>query len=271
MVRYEKPITTNTLTLTRASNVTLPLEVRIRASNGTGEVRNVLANTRQTGDRLTFPQTTADYFEVTFTITQPLRLSELSFAEQGARAVTHAVRYLALPGDMPTLYMSTDRQYGNVPTGGVALADDRDVTVYEQAVRLSANPAYVATDTDGDGIPDSADNCAREANPDQADANANGRGDACDDHDRDGVMTSKDNCPDVPNRDQRDTDGDGAGDACDTEESRFTEANPWVPWVGVGVAGGVLALLFALVARGKPEEVKPADAPALSEDLQNNA
>lgn len=249
MLRYEQPITTNTLTLSRASNVMLPLEVRVRASNGAGEVRNVLANTRQTGDRLVFPQTTADYFEVTFTITQPLRLSELSFTEQGARAVSHAIRYLELPGDAVTLFMGADRQYGNVPTGGVSLADDRDVTVYEEALQLVANPAYVATDTDEDGIPDSADNCPREANPDQKDANGNGKGDACDDHDRDGLMTSEDNCPDTPNRDQRDTDGDGVGDVCDNEENRFTEANPWVPWVGVGVAGGVLVVLMAFVVR----------------------
>jgi len=35
-------------------------------------------------------------------------------------------------------------------------------------------------DSDGDGIPDSADNCPFVSNPDQADSNANGVGDACD-------------------------------------------------------------------------------------------
>ena len=35
-------------------------------------------------------------------------------------------------------------------------------------------------DTDGDGIPDSQDNCPRDWNPDQWDHNADGRGDACD-------------------------------------------------------------------------------------------
>jgi hypothetical protein len=37
-----------------------------------------------------------------------------------------------------------------------------------------------------------------------------------DDSDGDGVPNSADNCPDVPNPDQADTDGDGVGDACDT-------------------------------------------------------
>jgi ribosomal protein L7/L12 len=36
------------------------------------------------------------------------------------------------------------------------------------------------TDTDGDGIPDSQDNCPNVANPDQADSNGDGIGDACD-------------------------------------------------------------------------------------------
>ena len=35
-------------------------------------------------------------------------------------------------------------------------------------------------DTDGDGVPDSSDNCVSVANPDQADADGDGHGDACD-------------------------------------------------------------------------------------------
>jgi hypothetical protein len=57
-------------------------------------------------------------------------------------------------------------------------------------------------DTDGDGIPDSLDNCLRVSNPDQADADGDGFGDACD------------NCPHNANPDQKDSNGDGVGDAC---------------------------------------------------------
>lgn len=81
------------------------------------------------------------------------------------------------------------------------------------------NPGCGSTeDTDGDGIVNTMDNCPFVANPDQADADGDGVGDACDDNtdtDNDGVMDSEDNCPDNANADQADTDGDGIGDTCD--------------------------------------------------------
>ena len=58
-------------------------------------------------------------------------------------------------------------------------------------------------DTDGDGIPDAADNCPAVPNPYQVDSDDDGAGDACD------------NCLGLPNPDQGDMDGDGFGDACD--------------------------------------------------------
>lgn len=88
------------------------------------------------------------------------------------------------------------------------------------------------SDPDADGIPTCADNCPTVYNPDQADMNGNGIGDACDsgvsstsvssatsDSDGDGVPNGSDNCPTVYNPDQMDTDGDGIGDACDTSPS----------------------------------------------------
>ena len=96
-----------------------------------------------------------------------------------------------------------------------------------------------ADDQDGDGIPDSMDNCPTVFNPirpmdngKQPDTDSDGKGDACDpcpldantttckgldpnDRDGDGVANATDNCPDMANPDQVDSDMDGKGDACD--------------------------------------------------------
>ncbi len=94
-------------------------------------------------------------------------------------------------------------------------------------------------DTDGDGVADGVDNCAKVFNPirpmdngNQPDADADGVGDACDecplnaststctafdvsDRDQDGVGNADDNCPVHANADQSDTDGDKRGNVCD--------------------------------------------------------
>jgi hypothetical protein len=83
--------------------------------------------------------------------------------------------------------------------------------------------SVVALDSDGDGIPDTEDNCPTVSNPNQEDADGDNMGDACDvcpndphnDADRDGVCGDVDNCPNTPNPNQKDADGDGIGDACD--------------------------------------------------------
>jgi hypothetical protein len=70
-------------------------------------------------------------------------------------------------------------------------------------------------DRDGDGYADATDNCPRIAN-DQADADGDGQGDACDDdRDGDGIANVNDSCPDVHDPDQRDRNDNGEGDACE--------------------------------------------------------
>jgi hypothetical protein len=86
-------------------------------------------------------------------------------------------------------------------------------------------------DRDGDGVPDSRDNCRTTPNPDQTDANRNMVGDACEamgapDEDRDGRPDATDNCPRVWNANQADDDRDGIGNVCDPTP-RGPIALPW--------------------------------------------
>lgn len=90
------------------------------------------------------------------------------------------------------------------------------------------------TDADGDTVEDKiqnsdgsfeaiapaegGDNCPLFANADQADADGNGVGDACEtDSDNDGLPDSDDNCPNIANPGQANLDEDGQGNACDTD------------------------------------------------------
>ncbi len=71
-------------------------------------------------------------------------------------------------------------------------------------------------DRDGDGVPDSVDNCPDKANPDQHDEDGDGLGDVCDP------------CP--PSSTNTDSDHDGVGDDCDP--------NPQTPGDAIAVFEG---------------------------------
>jgi hypothetical protein len=143
--------------------------------------------------------------------------------------------------------LSTGTEEGNIPITGLLTASDivvepsgiiyltgsvddvwnhnPNTAVYaDDMVTIKYSPG-AGLDTDGDGIPDSADNCQQTANPNQQDTDGDGIGDACDvcpndpsnDVDGDGICGAVDNCPSVYNPDQTDSDGDGIGDACDSD------------------------------------------------------
>jgi hypothetical protein len=80
-------------------------------------------------------------------------------------------------------------------------------------------------DGDGDGREDTMDNCPLDANADQRDTDADGRGDVCDgDDDGDDVPDEDDTCPLVADAAQLDSDGDGVGDACDASPGGVVDA-----------------------------------------------
>jgi MYXO-CTERM domain-containing protein len=108
-----------------------------------------------------------------------------------------------------------------------------------------AGAGELAAQSSEDGLPvipwpgpdEGEDNCPFHRNMDQADADGDGLGDACDDDDGDGYFLAAqdmplptlidqhepglpaDNCPDVPNPDQLNSDGmDDGGDACDNDD-----------------------------------------------------
>jgi Ca2+-binding RTX toxin-like protein len=101
--------------------------------------------------------------------------------------------------------------------------DENEVTTQMAGSEIEPPETLLAPapegDSDGDGVVDGSDNCPTMANPDQADADLNGEGDACDTPDADGdeIPDSSDNCPSVYNPDQADADGNGIGDECGVE------------------------------------------------------
>lgn len=107
---------------------------------------------------------------------------------------------------------------------------NRALSAEEVAAIYAAGSAGIClSDADGDGVPDSTDNCPLVSNADQTDTDGDSVGDACDncsstsnsnqtDTDGDGVGDACDNCPSTSNSSQTDADNDGIGDACDIDD-----------------------------------------------------
>lgn len=242
-------MTTSSLTVSLDKNVSLPKTISINAIVD-GKDTIVLAEEPMTSSTVYFPQTTSTWWTVTLTYSQPLRITEFTFNQVGNSTYqTKSLKFLAQPDHRYRVYFDADIEV-SVPTN----TDSGNLSAVSVTEKVGTqlpetNPYYKPTDRDHDGIKDEVDNCPSVPNFEQEDKNKNRQGDACEDFDVDYVPNNLDNCPNDPNQSQIDSDGDGIGDACDTKESRFTEANPWVPWVGIGFAGLVLIALFVMTAK----------------------
>ncbi len=272
--KTQKPIVTNQLNFNLAQYVSLPLTVKITAhiiSSDKGIVKTLVSKKRLKGTVVTFPEITSDYFEVTFTYAQPLRITEINFKQNGLVDFEQDIRFLAQPNHSYVIYYNVERFVSvKIPESG-NLKSDVDILKLPSSNIYSINSLYIPVDFDKDGVQDLIDNCVHIKNFDQIDVDQNGRGDACDDFDRDGVVNIRDNCINNPNSNQSDEDGDGVGDVCDKEESRFTERNAWVPWIGIGTAVSVLLILFMLVAQSpkrKGENDVESSDPAVDSSTQ---
>jgi len=136
----------------------------------------------------------------------------LPLGDYGGPTQTHAIT--------PT--SSITNSLATLPCPGSIPVDQRGIARPGASGSGHCDPgAFEYSDTDTDTIEDGVDNCVNDANSDQADADGDGLGDACDptpngpDDDGDGIGAVLDNCPDVANTGQEDSDGDGLGDACD--------------------------------------------------------
>jgi hypothetical protein len=114
---------------------------------------------------------------------------------------------------------------------GWSVAQDNGVAVVGDQAEGAGNFRGTAfaflPDGDRDFVSDETDNCPSAANPDQADLDGDGAGDACDvDDDGDSYADTGDNCPRLSNPEQLDMDRDAIGDLCDTANAITVDILP---------------------------------------------
>lgn len=100
----------------------------------------------------------------------------------------------------------------------LAVRADRDADgMPDEADNCPDTPNAEQVDSDDDGVGDACDECPQD--PDKLEPGVCGCGRADVDGDADGVPDCIDNCRTVANPDQADTDANGIGDACDDDQS----------------------------------------------------
>jgi hypothetical protein len=128
--------------------------------------------------------------------------------------------------DARSLAVTTANLYASLNLHGFTAADVCRVRNAYAAVEIGAPDVNCdgvpegTTDSDADGVPNSQDNCDFLSNPDQADSNGDGTGNACDtqNDDNDAYPNNVDKCPNFASPINSDNDGDGLGDPCDDDD-----------------------------------------------------
>jgi len=147
-------------------------------------------------------------FMAAFPLIQKMKLLLTFEAENYTIAIVQCINSDTVLSTMPYCLQQVGNQWY-----AAAVEGDRTRSIEPNLLQFlskkSVNDFIMGNDMDGDGIPNSQDNCPCTANPGQEDSDGDGVGDACD------------NCPGIPNPDQADMDQDGVGDVCDNCPGRF--------------------------------------------------
>jgi Bacterial Ig-like domain/Thrombospondin type 3 repeat len=168
---------------------------------------------------------------ITVNFSESVSATSSAFTLECPSGSPRAFTQSASPATSFTLTPSANLPYSTTCTVTVLASGISDTDTVDPPDHPAGNTSFsfgtaANPDSDGDGVPDSSDNCPAVANPSQADADHDGIGDACDsDSDGDGVANTTDNCPAVANPGQADADGDGIGDACDSDTDGDGVAN----------------------------------------------
>lgn len=256
-IKLDKPARVNGLRIALDPLSKPPQLITIKGTknqSSTNTEQIVFVNQLSYQPTLQFPAQEVDSLVVTFAYSQTLRFTEVSLVQPNSEQSTqhYLVRFLAKPATNYVLYVQPDAQQSiKKPLLESGDLFSKSVVKKLAVPTLESNPLYTAADGDSDGFIDATDNCPEIFNPEQTDKNMNGVGDDCEDFDADRILNFYDNCPESANAAQTDVDGDGLGDACDGQESRFTEQNPWLPWVAIAITGVTIGGLFYSVSKSK--------------------
>ncbi len=255
ILESDTEITSNSVFILLDNYVALPKTISVYSGED-NNLKTILSSQVVNSQVVNFPKTTSKRWVFDLTYGQPLRITEIRLGGLSTNLdETYKLRFLAQPDHQYNVYFNPDR-HTNVSLGEMPNLYDNEGVMTLPISISKENKGFVPSDVDKDGIEDTKDNCVNVANFDQKDEDNNGRGDACDDYDKDGVINSLDNCRDIPNYNQADSDGDKIGDVCDPTESRLTEQYKWLPWLGIGLAGIIVIVLFVFTAMSMKDKNK---------------